>query len=274
MQKVLLLDGYNLIYRARYSFQRGPHSTIFSFFRSLRPLIEKFDPDKVYFVIEGYPKRRMTLLPEYKGTRVYNDKDDFQRQKRYIIKTLKDRFPVEVVRHPDHECDDVLANLITYRHADDDCIVVSTDTDFIQLLNQHTNVQLYNPIRKGFVSRPNYDYVVWKSLKGDDSDNIAGFHGIGTKRATTLALDETRLEEFLSSDETRKLFDRNYELIRFFDLEAEMENLELSSSNLNWNDVREQFVEMKFFSMTNHKSWGKFITTFEKLEGYTTNNFV
>jgi len=216
----------------------------------------------------------MTLLPEYKGTRVYDDKDDFQRQKRYIIKTLKDRFPVEVVRHPDHECDDVLANLIKYKHADDDCTVISTDTDFIQLLNQHTNVQLYNPIRKGFVSRPNYDYVVWKSLKGDGSDNIAGFHGIGTKRATTLALDEVRLQEFLSSDDTRKLFDRNYELIRFFDLETEMENLELSSSNLDWNDVREQFVKMEFFSMTNRKSWGKFVTTFEKLEDYITNDSV
>lgn len=61
--KVLLLDAYNLMYRARYGFAKGPHSTIFSFFRSLRPLVEKFNPDKVYFVLEGYPKQRMSLLP-------------------------------------------------------------------------------------------------------------------------------------------------------------------------------------------------------------------
>ena len=273
MRKILLLDGYNLIYRARHSFARGPHSTIFSFFRSLRPLIEKFDPDKVYFVTEGYPKRRMDLLPEYKGTRVRDDKDDFQRQKRYIINMLKERFPIEVVRHPEHECDDVLANLIRYRHADDDCVVVSTDTDFIQLLNQHSNVVLYNPIRKKYVPTPNYDYVTWKSLKGDGSDNIAGFHGIGDKRATTLALDESKLNEFLSSDETRLMFSRNYELIKFFDLEKEMNYLESSSHTLNWDKVREEFLGLEFFSITNDKSWCKFINTFRKLQDYEAGNF-
>ena len=274
MKKILLLDGYNLIYRARHSFARGPHSTIFSFFRSLRPLIEKFDPDKVYFVTEGYPKKRMDLLPEYKGTRVRDDKDDFQRQKRYIINMLKDSFPIEVVRHPDHECDDVLANIIKYTHPDDSCVVVSTDTDFIQLLNQHSNVVLYNPIRKKFVPTPNYDYVVWKSLKGDGSDNIAGFHGIGDKRATALALDENKLSDFLMTDETRGLFDRNYELIRFFDLENEMSSLELSPTFANWEKVKEEFQGMEFFSITNPKSWNKFISTFQKLQDYTTADSV
>ena len=45
MKKILLLDGYNLIYRARYSFNRGEFGTVFSFFRSLRPLVDKFKPD-------------------------------------------------------------------------------------------------------------------------------------------------------------------------------------------------------------------------------------
>lgn len=274
MQKILLLDGYNLIYRARHSFARGPHSTIFSFFRSLRPLVEKFNPDKVYFVIEGYPKSRMALLPEYKATRVHDDKDDFQRQKRYIIKTLKDRFPVEVVRHPDHECDDVLANIIKYKHPNDECTVVSTDTDFIQLLNHHPNVKLYNPIKKKFVDTPGYDYVVWKSLKGDGSDNISGFHGIGDKRATALALDESRLSDFLSSDSSRTLFDRNYELIKFFDLENELCNFESFTGSLDWDDLKEQFVEMEFFSMTNPKSWDKFVRTFKGLEDYNDGNIV
>ena len=274
MKKVLLLDGYNLIYRARHSFARGPHSTIFSFFRSLRPLIEKFDPDKAYFVIEGYPKKRMNLLPEYKATRTHDDKDDFQRQKRYIINILKERFPVEVIRHPDHECDDVLANLIKYKHPTDDCVVISTDTDFIQLLNHHPNVALYNPIRKKYVPTPNYDYVTWKSLKGDGSDNISGFHGIGDKRATALALDESRLNEFLATDSTRLLFDRNYELIKFFDLENEMNHLESSTYDLNWNDVKEQFQEMEFFSITNPKSWDRFVQTFKKLQDYNTADSV
>ena len=49
---------------------KGENATIFGFFRSLRPLIEKFNPDKAYFVLEGYPKHRYELAADYKGTRV------------------------------------------------------------------------------------------------------------------------------------------------------------------------------------------------------------
>ena len=59
--KVLLLDGYNLIYRAHYAPARGEYSTVYCFFRSLRAQVEKFNPDKIYFVLEGYPRRRMEL---------------------------------------------------------------------------------------------------------------------------------------------------------------------------------------------------------------------
>ena len=48
--KVVLLDAYNLIYRARSGFTRGDFPVVYNFFRSLRPLIEKFDPDKVSLV--------------------------------------------------------------------------------------------------------------------------------------------------------------------------------------------------------------------------------
>ena len=44
--KILLLDAYNLIYRARSGFTRGDFPVVYNFFRSLRPLIEKFDPDR------------------------------------------------------------------------------------------------------------------------------------------------------------------------------------------------------------------------------------
>ena len=263
--KVLLLDGYNLMYRARYGFGKGPHSTIFSFFRSLRPLVEKFDPDQVYFVIEGYPKQRMTLLPEYKATRVYDDKDDFQRQKRYIINILKESFPVHVVRHPEHECDDVIGNLVLNTHVNDDCVVVSTDTDFIQLYNTCSNVALYNPIKKKYVPHPGYDYVTWKSLKGDGSDNIEGFHGIGDKRALTMVNDPSALEAFLNKDQNRAMFEKNYRLIKFFDLSNEMHKLERSATLADWDSIRKEFIELEFFSMTNDKSWEKYTTTFQKL---------
>ena len=63
--KVLLLDGYNLIHRARSGYTKGDYPVIYNFFRGIRPIIEKFTPDKVYFVLEGKPKHRNTIYSNY-----------------------------------------------------------------------------------------------------------------------------------------------------------------------------------------------------------------
>jgi len=213
--KILLLDGYNLMYRARHSMSRGyggDYSIVYAFFRSLRPLIEKFSPDRAYFILEGYPKKRMELSGgDYKGTRTYHDRDGFKAQKRKIMEIVKEQFPVCAARHHHYECDDVLANLIKYSHATDDCVVVSSDSDFIQLLNEFGNVAVYNPIRKAFMPRPSYDYVLWKALRGDSSDNIEGFRGIGNKRATSMVSNRQLLQEFLDKEEGRDaMLQKNY----------------------------------------------------------------
>ena len=44
---VLLLDAYNLIYRARSGYMKGDYPVVYNFFRGIRPLIEKFNPKKV-----------------------------------------------------------------------------------------------------------------------------------------------------------------------------------------------------------------------------------
>ena len=266
--KVVFLDGYNLIHRARHSFKRGEHSTIYSFFRSLRPLIEKLDPDFAYFVVEGYPKDRFKLYPDYKANRPrLKDHESFIVQKNIIISMLKSYFPMAVVKHPFHEGDDVIGNLIERFHASDECVVVSTDTDFLQLYNRCNNVVIYNPIRKMSVTQPDYDYVKWKALRGDASDNIHGIKGIGDKRAESLVLDENKLNMFLFQDpERKKIFDRNLELIRFADIGDQLSLLESSLPQIEWDTVRQKFEELEFYSITNDKSWIKFQNTFVKLQ--------
>jgi len=266
--KVVFLDGYNLIHRARHSFKVGEYSTVYSFFRSLRPLIEKLDPDFAYFVIEGTPQDRFTLYPDYKANRPkYKDHESFTLQKNIIISILKSYFPMAVVKHPFHEGDDVIGNLIERFHARDECVVVSTDTDFLQLYNRCNNVVIYNPITKTTVSAPHYDYVKWKALRGDASDNIAGIKGVGDKRAESLVLDENKLIMFLSQDpEREKLFELNQKLIQFADIGDQMSLLESSLPDIEWDTVKQKFDEFEFYSITNPKSWIKFHSTFSKLQ--------
>lgn len=266
-QRVLLIDGYNMLHRARSGWTKGENPIIFNFFRSFRATIDKFSPDIVYFVLEGRPVQRLETMVEYKGNRVHHDKDDFLRQKRAIISLLKERFPVRVVRHPNYECDDVLAALANVTHEHDDVIVISSDTDFYQLLSKNKNLELYNPVKKEFVDPPEYDYVTWKALRGDSTDNIPGIRGIGNKRAQSLVIDPDTLKKFLEVPENRDVFQRNVQMIRFHELSPEqMAELEYNEPEVDWGQIKSLFEEMKFFSITNHKSWSKFVSTFERLD--------
>ena len=263
--KVLLVDGYNMLYRSRSGWAKGDNPIVYTFFRSFRAAVNKFKPDRVYFVLEGKPIKRLAMMEEYKAQRVYHDKDDFHRQKRLVIQTLKDLFPVHVVRHPYYECDDVLAELASVTHKEDECIVVSSDTDFYQLLQTHESLKLYNPIRKKFIESPETHYVSWKALRGDSSDNIDGFRGIGDKRAALLLENKEAFRDFLSKDGHQEKFDRNCEMIRFHDLGKDLDDIERSDVDFRVTDIKTMFDTMKFHSITNEKFWPKFVETFDNL---------
>jgi len=269
--KVTILDGYNLIYRARHSVPHwqkdNGYGIVYSFFRSLRPLIEKLDPDKTYFVLEGRPKLRLDAAADYKGTRAPETDESFHEQKRYIINLMIKGFPIDILRHPDYECDDVIGHLVTSTHKEDECTVVSTDTDFIQLYNSCSNFELYNPIRKDYVKPPLFDYVKWKALRGDSCDNILGFSGIGDKRATDLVANLEKLNKFLDAEPDRRAkFKHNQFMIAFHDMVAENKNISSSGIASDWDLILKSFNKMNFNSITNSKSWDKFKNTFSKLE--------
>lgn len=268
MKKVLLLDGYNLFYRARYSnMRKGQHATVFNFFRSLRPLIEKFSPDSVFLVLEGMPKKRMLLSEDYKGTRVHTNEDNFKEQRRQIEKLLERFYPVNLVRQPDFECDDIIGYLANKFSVDSQVTIVSTDTDFIQSIDE--NVQLYNPVRKTFVDKFECNYVLYKALKGDAADNIEGFSGIGDKTAKKLVQNKELMKEFLDKENNLEKFKHNVEMIRFHKLnEEEIKNINFFGYNLEgWENLRSIFKEMEFKSMTEKEtSWQKYIKTFNEIK--------
>ena len=159
----------------------------------------------------------------------------------------------------------VVGGIIRNWHSDDNVTIVSTDTDFIQLLNEFGDVKLWNPIRKKFIDGPDYDYVMWKALRGDTADAIPGIQGVGDKTAEKMIQDRALLEAKLSVGENREIFQRNQLLIRFSTLENEMSALEVSSPTKNWDSVKSIFESYEFNSIINDKSWSKFVGTFDPL---------
>ena len=265
--KILLLDAYNLIYRAKSGFTKGEFPVVYNFFRGIRPLIEKFDPDKVYFVLEGNPEFRKQLSSgAYKSNRPKQGRA-FHEQKATIISLIKNCFPFETVRHPDLECDDTIATYAAmHARKGHDVTIVSSDSDFIQLLNVfENNFRIYHPVKKVFINKPDYDYVTWKALKGDATDNVHGIPGIGDKTATKLCNNVELLKEVLSNPEKKEIFERNVNLIRLVDFSSSLDQSESFVGKSNFDKLHDAFEQMEFTSMIKESTWKKYCETFKKL---------
>ncbi len=265
--KILLLDAYNLIYRARSGFTRGDYPVVYNFFRGIRPLIEKFNPDKVYFVLEGDPKFRKNISEgSYKSNRPTQHRS-FHEQKANIISLVKNCLPFEVVRHPELECDDTIATFAAINiKKGNEVVIVSSDSDFIQLLNIFEDkLSLYNPVKKLFVEKPEYDYVIWKALRGDPTDNILGIKGIGNKTAEKLCKNTELLKDLLLEDSKREIFEKNVNLIRLVDFSNNMQLLEMHTGTKDFETLKAAFQEMNFVSMVKDETWKKYCNTFERL---------
>lgn len=282
---ILCIDGFNFLHRARAGFTLGDYPVVFNFFRNLRALVEMHKPTRIYFVLEGHPEKRYELLPEYKANRRIEVDDageavdpkeakklaeltSFFRQAHLIVDLLTKHFPISVVRHPTCECDDVIYNLINRSSTAVPWVVVSNDSDFTQLLNEFKHVKLYNPISKTYVEEPPFDYVTWKALRGDGSDNIPGIPGIGDQSATEAVNDPDLLRSILKEEAAGKVFLRNYQLIKF-PIWSEVDAIMMTSSEpkKDWDAVAAKFDEWLFKSILKEKSWDKYKATFDPLWG-------
>ena len=261
--KILIIDAYNMIHRARHSFGSGEYSTVFNFFRSVKSEIDRHSPDLVYLVSEGHPRHRLALNEDYKAHRPSEVDEAFLRQKREIFE-LSEKFPFIFIRHPNYECDDVIGYLCEALSSEDDIVILSSDTDFIQLLEKG-NISLWNPIKKKFIERWPVDYVTWKALKGDPADNVKGIRGIGAKRAFSLCEDLDILRQFLDADTARRdIFESAKAQIRLADIQPDCALWEIVTNRFNEATVKSTFTEYRFKSIIG-KAWKKWKTTMEIL---------
>lgn len=267
--KVALLDGYNLMHRARFGMRQGESYIIFNFFRSLRPIIEEIKPDLVYLVLEGVPVHRIQLDADYKGNRVIEEGTpqaaemaEFRRQKRLIIEALS-MFPITLAKHDELECDDAIASLCVDVHGNDECTIVSTDTDFIQLLKHNGNVKLYNPVKKEYTEPVDHDYVIWKALRGDKTDNIPRVDGMTDGKALKIVNNLQKLDEVKNDPVLGPQFERNLTLVRF--KTGDNERIKLTPGSPDFSKARSVFRDLKFFSMVNDTAWKNYTKTFQCL---------
>lgn len=275
-KSIMIIDAYNMIHRCRFQWgggkALGENQIIFNLLRTLKATIAQFQPDKVYFPLDGRPTNRLESYPEYKGNRreeiVDPDEvaywDDFRRQKRVIIDFVKSNLPVVTVFHPEYECDDLVLHIIDNDHPDDDILIVSSDTDFIQILNKHPNrVQLYNPVNSSYRKNTDYDYISWKAMVGDKADNIPGVRGIGKKTAQKILSTEGELEKRMENNKFMSEYNMSYNLIKLHSVDED--GLEYFTGNYRDEEILSFFAQAGFESMLKEKYYTGFKNTFVKL---------
>lgn len=279
MDKILLLDFLNSVHRARIVFGKKEESNtpdytiVYNFFRNLRATLEEIDPSKVFIALEGKNNFRYALYPEYKANRLVKtgnaEKDekkeatnkDIHRQKDIILRLLKS-LPVTLVHSDNFEADDVIGTLAK-NLKDEEVVILSSDTDFIQLLQTgYEHLSIYNPIKKAFMEAPEYHYATWKFCRGDKSDNVPSL--MSDKKAQNLATNPELLKEFLlASEENKANYSLNQQLIELRTIPDEQ--LVFSEYEVDLDRVKSDFEGMDFKSMITDKYWQRFVDTFEGL---------
>ena len=208
--RVLIIDGLNLFLRnfavLNYVNQDGVHvGGLGGFLRSLGFLIAQNKPTSVYIVFDGVGStiNRKNLLPEYKSGRnlsrmtnhsAFDDLEEEQDSKVNQISRLIHYLrclPVNLISLDKVEADDIIAHLSNYMAVkyNSKCVIVSADKDFLQLVNK--NITVYSPIVKEYYTPETVkekfgllakNFILYKTLMGDNSDKIPGLKGLGPKK--------------------------------------------------------------------------------------------
>jgi len=215
--RYLLIDTSNMFFRARHVAFRAEdpwekvgyalHITL----SSINKVYRQFNADHVIFALEGRSWRKDVYKP-YKANRAVaraaHTEKEAEEDKLFwetydsFTKYLSEQTNCSVIRHERAEADDVIARWIAL-HPQDQHTIVSSDTDFVQLLapnvdqyngitdEHHTLQGIFDAKGKPVIDKktkqpkttPDPEWLLFeKCMRGDPSDNIfSAYPGVRTK---------------------------------------------------------------------------------------------
>ena len=213
--RVLIVDGLNLYLRAfavngALNDNGVPVGGLTGFLRSLAYAIREVNPTRVIIVYDGAggSQRRRKIHPDYKANRkpgkritrwdafknANEEKEAMKIQFSRLIEYL-DFLPINVISIDRIEADDTIA-YIAHTLLDEDVTILSADQDFLQLVDERITV--WSPTKKKFYTPrmvmddygvPAHNFLMYKVLMGDKSDNIEGVKGLGPKKLPKIVPD-------------------------------------------------------------------------------------
>jgi DNA polymerase-1 len=213
MALLLLIDGHSQAYRAYFGMKTPlstragePTGAVYGFARKLLATLRDLQPEYVAVAFDTGDTWRHAEFPAYKATR--DAMPDDMRTQMTRIEMLLRTFNIPIITYPNFEADDILGTLARKAQAAGfDVLVMTGDRDMFQLVDAHIKI-LYtsggpNPVtsvygldevqaRYGLTPQ---QFIDFKALTGDTSDNIPGVPGVGEKTAVKF------LQQFGSIDD-------------------------------------------------------------------------
>ena len=216
MDKIILLDGNSLSYRAFYAMpalknKKGLYTnSVYGFTLMLERILEDTKPKYALVAFDkGKETFRHKSYEAYKGTR---DKTPTELVEQFgYVRELIESYGIKYEEHLDYEADDIIGSYAKIAEkAGLEVIIVSGDKDLTQLASDNitvyytkrgvTEIDYYTPefINEKYGLTPQ-QIVDMKGLMGDKSDNIPGIPGVGEKTAIKLLTEYETVENVLKN---------------------------------------------------------------------------
>ena len=216
MDKIILLDGNSLSYRAFYAMpalknKKGLYTnSVYGFTLMLERILEDTKPKYALVAFDkGKETFRHKSYEAYKGTR---DKTPTELVEQFgYVRELIESYGIKYEEHLDYEADDIIGSYAKIAEkAGLEVIIVSGDKDLTQLASDNitvyytkrgvTEIDYYTPefINEKYGLTPQ-QIVDMKGLMGDKSDNIPGIPGVGEKTAIKLLTKYETVENVLEN---------------------------------------------------------------------------
>ncbi len=206
MKRVLIIDGTNAFYRSyivnpTIAKNGQPIGGVIGFLKSLQKMIRETKPDQVVVCWDGAggSQRRRSINKNYKEGRKAvrlnrsnidlepGDESQNRIEQMYRLMEYINCLPVAQLMNESTEADDLIS-IACKEYRDWQKVIVSSDKDFFQLLDDTTI--LYRPIQKVIFNKkllmekfgihPN-NFALVRAIAGDKSDNLPGISGAGIK---------------------------------------------------------------------------------------------
>jgi len=226
--RVLIIDGLNTFIRA---FAVNPSINddglhiggLVGFLRSIRYTCDILKPSRCIIVFDGKDgsKRRRKIYPQYKenrkvkqrlnrnvdwGTAPQDEEQSMRQQMGRLIEYLE-QLPLTLICIDGIEADDTISYITKQILIESDIFIMSTDKDFLQLVDDR--VKVWSPTKKKLYSKksvfeeygiPSSNFLTYRILDGDKSDNIDGIKGAGLKSLKKFCPKISLEEKFTAKD--------------------------------------------------------------------------